>query len=162
MAGRVTAEKTVPQLKAFLEAGGRIVTIGNSIALARYLGLPVENQLVEKGADGEMKPLPREKFYVPASLLEVAVDTGAISALGMENKAIVMFDESPVMRLGDDAAANGIRKMAWFANGTPLRSGWAWGQKYLDGGLARAEATVGKRTLYLFAPEIPFRSPPHC
>ena len=159
--GRVTVEKTVPQLKAFLEAGGRIVTIGNSIALARYLGLPVENQLVETGADGQTRPLPREKFYVPASLLEVAVDTGAISAEGMGGKAIVMFDESPVMRLGPDAAAKGVRKVAWFANGTPLRSGWAWGQKYLDGGVAGAEATVGKGTLYLFAPEITFRSQPH-
>jgi zinc carboxypeptidase len=161
MTGRVTVEKTVPQLKAFLEAGGRIVTIGNSIALARYLGLPVENQLVETGPDGQAKLLPREKFYVPASLLEVAVDTSAISAEGMENKAIVMFDESPVMRLGPDAAAKGVRKVAWFANGTPLRSGWAWGQKYLDGGVAGAEATVGKGTLYLFAPEITFRSQPH-
>src|SRR5204863_85177 len=41
MTGRVTVEKTVPQIKAFLEAGGRVVTIGSSTALARHLGLPV-------------------------------------------------------------------------------------------------------------------------
>ena len=161
MTGRGAVEKTVPQLKAFLEAGGRIVAIGNSIALARYLGLPVEDQLVEKGADGQEHPLPREKFYVPASLLEVAVDTGAVSAEGMGTTAIVMFDESPVMRLGPDAAGKGIRRVAWYASAAPLRSGWAWGQQYLDGGVAGAEATVGKGTLYLFAPEITFRSQPH-
>ncbi|HEV8355164.1 MAG TPA: M14 metallopeptidase family protein [Gemmatimonadales bacterium] len=161
--GRVTVEKTVPQLKAFLEGGGRIVTIGSSVALARYLGVPVEDQLVEKGggADGQTRPLPREKFYVPASLLEVAVDTAAGSARGMGATAIVMFDESPVMRLGPDAAAKGVRKVAWYANGSPLRSGWAWGEQYLEGGVAAAEAAVGQGTLYLFGPEITFRSQPH-
>jgi hypothetical protein len=161
MTGRVTVEKTIPQLKAFLEAGGRIVTIGSSIALARYLNRPVESQLVERDAQGQERALPREKFYVPASLLEVAVDTTATSALGLESKAIVMFDESPVLRLGADAAAKGVRRVAWYANATPLRSGWAWGQKYLDGGIAAAEATVGTGTLYLYGPEITFRSQPH-
>jgi len=160
MTGRVTVEKTVPQLKAFLEAGGRIVTIGSSVALARYLNLPVENQLVERDAQGE-RALPREKFYVPASLLEVSVDTTATAARGLESKAIVMFDESPVLRLGPDAAAKGVRRVAWYADATPLRSGWAWGQKYLEGGVAAAEATVGAGTLYLYGPEITFRSQPH-
>jgi hypothetical protein len=161
MTGRVTVEKTVPQLKAFLEAGGRVVTIGSSTALAGYLGLPVKNHLVEPAANGQSRPLPREKFYVPASLLEVAVDTGAVSARGLESKAIVMFDESPVLELGREAAQQGIRKVAWYANATPLRSGWAWGQKYLDGGIAAAEAKVGAGTLYLYGPEVTFRSQPH-
>src|ERR1044072_1290275 len=125
MTGRVTVEKTVPQLKAFLEAGGRIVAIGNSIALARSLGLPVEDQLVEQAADGQEHPLPREKFYVPASPLDVAGGRAARSSFGMGPRAIVMFDESPVMRLGADAASKGIRKVAWFERGTRLRSGWA-------------------------------------
>jgi hypothetical protein len=161
MTGRVTVEKTVPQLKAFLEAGGRIVTIGSSTALARHLGLPVENQLVERAADGQVRPLPREKFYVPASLLEVSIDTTATSALGLSSTAIVMFDESPVLKLGPEAGKQGIRTVAWYANGTPLRSGWAWGQSYLSGGVAAAEARVGAGTLYLYAPEITFRSQPH-
>lgn len=161
MTGRVTVEKTVPQLKAFLEAGGRIVAIGSSTALAGYLGLPVENHLVERAADGQLRPLPREKFYVPASLLEVAVDTTATSARGLGATGIVMFDESPVLKLGPDAADRGLRTVAWYASGTPLRSGWAWGQSYLNGGVAAAEARVGAGTLYLYGPEITFRSQPH-
>jgi hypothetical protein len=159
--GRVTVEKTIPQLRTFLENGGRIVTIGSSIALARHLGLPVENHLVERSPEGVVKPLPREKFYVPASLLEVAVDNTAPSARGMDTRAIVMFDENPVMRLAPDAASKGVRAVAWFADAHPLRSGWAWGQTFLEGGVAAAEATVGKGTLYLFGPEITFRSQPH-
>ena len=161
MTGRVTVEKTLPQLKAFLEAGGRVVAIGSSTALARHLGLPVENQLMERGPDGEEHPVPREKFYVPASLLQVSVDTTATSALGLGGTAIVMFDESPILKLGADAAAKGVRSVAWYANATPLRSGWAWGQSYLNGGVAAVEARVGQGTLYLFGPEITFRSQPH-
>ncbi len=161
MTGRVTVEKTIPQIKAFLEAGGRVIAIGSSTSLAHHLGLPVENQLTERGADGQDHPVPREKFYVPASLLQVSVDTTATSALGMGGTAIVMFDESPILKLGADAAAKGVRTVAWYANATPLRSGWAWGQSYLQGGIAAAEVKVGAGTLYLFGPEITFRSQPH-
>ncbi len=159
--GRVTAEKTIPQLKTFLEAGGRVVTIGSSISLAQHLGLPVADYLVERTPEGRVRPIPREKFFIPASLLEVAVDKDATSALGMESKAIVMFDESPVMRLAPDAEERGIKPVAWFASAAPLKSGWAWGQTYLEGGIAMAEAKVGRGTLYLFGPEITFRSQPH-
>ena len=43
----------------------------------------------------------------------------------------------------------------------PLRSGWAWGQHYLEGGLAGIEASLGKGKVFLFGPEITFRYQPH-
>ena len=51
--------------------------------------------------------------------------------------------------------------MAWFDSDKPLRSGWAWGQNYLEGAVAIAEANVGRGHLYLFGPEITFRAQPH-
>ena len=159
--GRVTQTKTIPALKAFLENGGRIVTIGSSTSLARSLNLPIESHLVERTPAGLVRALPRERFFVPASLLEVAVDTTAPSAAGMAASAIVMFDESPVFRLLPDAPAKGVRPVMWFNSATPLRSGWAWGQTYLEGGIAAVEAQVGKGSLYLFGPEMMFRSQPH-
>ncbi len=154
--GRVSADKTVPQLKRFLDAGGRIVTIGSSIALGKLLGLPIEDHLSENG-----RTLPREKYYIPGSLLEVALDTSLTIATGMQPRPAVMFDNSPVMKLGANAAALGIRPLATFDVDVPLRSGWAWGQELLKGGVAMAEAKVGKGTLWLFGPEILFRSQPH-
>ncbi|MEZ5011660.1 MAG: hypothetical protein R2744_08725 [Bacteroidales bacterium] len=41
------------------------------------------------------------------------------------------------------------------------RSGWAWGQDRLYGGVAIADAKVGKGSIYLFGPEILFRAQPH-
>jgi len=155
--GRVTPEKTVPQLKTFLEAGGRVVTIGSSIALGKLLGLPIDDYLV----DANGRRYPGEKYYIPGSLLEVAVDTSSTIATGMSPRPSVMFDNSPVMKLGPDAAAKGVRAIGTFDTDKPLTSGWAWGQELLKGGTAMAEAKVGQGTLWLFGPEILFRSQPH-
>jgi hypothetical protein len=159
--GLVTIERTVPRLREFLENGGTVLTIGGSTVLAHHLGLPIENHLVEAGTDGQPRPLPREKYYIPGSLLRVAVDNDAPVAWGMPEQADVMFDDSPVFRLGEGAEAAGIRRIAWFDTPAPLRSGWAWGQEHLDGGAAVVSAPVGRGTLYLFGPEIAFRAQPH-
>jgi hypothetical protein len=158
--GNVTVEKTVPKLKEFLEAGGTIVTIGGSTALGYHLGLPISNHMVERTATGEEEPLPSEKYYVPGSILQVHVSDHLPVTAGMPHDVDVMFDESPVFTLGPDAANHGVRPIAWFNSATPLRSGWAWGQGYLEGGVTMAQADVGKGTLYLFGPEILFRATP--
>lgn len=159
--GRVTREKTVPQLKKFLESGGTVLTIGTSTALAQMLGLPVGDQLVEKLANGTERKLPNEKFYVPGSLLEVAIDNTNPLAYGMDKKADIFFEDSPVFRLKPDAGLQNVKPVAWFADGKPLRSGWAWGQHYLDGGVAVAEAKVGEGKLFIYGPEVIFRAQPH-
>jgi hypothetical protein len=161
MLGRLTTERSVPQLRRFLEAGGTVITVGSSTALAQYLGLPVSNALVERTATGGERVLSAEKFYVPGSVLQVAVDSTAPIAAGMPSRLDVFFDNSPTFRLGPDAAPRGVRAVAWFDSDSPLRSGWAWGQAYLEGGVAVAEATVGRGTLVLLGPEITFRAQPH-
>jgi hypothetical protein len=159
--GNVTVEKTVPQLKAFLEQGGTILTIGSSNNLAYDLGLPIRNYLVERRPDGTDQPLPREKYYVPGSILRVSLDQTDPLAAGMDAQADVFFDNSDTFRLEPNAELAGLKPVAWFASRTPLRSGWAWGQYYLEGGTAIVDATVGKGKLYMYGPEMLFRSQPH-
>ncbi len=159
--GRLTADKTIPQLRKFIEAGGNIVTIGSSTALAQSLGLPVKNALVERTPDGQEHPLPREKFYVPGSVLRVSVDNTSPVAYGMPAAADVFFENSPAFRLSPDAEIRGVRPVAWFPNATPLRSGWAWGQGYLEGAVAAAEMKVGEGKLFLLGVEAVFRGQPH-
>ena len=160
MTGRITTERTVPQFRRFLEAGGEIITIGSSTQLGYMLGLPITNALVDR-SNGADRVLTAEKFYVPGSVLRVAVDTTSSIAAGAGRNVDVMFDNSPVFRLNSDAAAKGVRSIAWFDTDKPLRSGWAWGQHYLDRGVAIAEAPVGRGKLYLFGPEVLFRAQPH-
>ena len=159
--GSVTAEKTIPQLKQFLDEGGTVITIGTSTNLAYHLDLPVRDFMVERTPTGQERELPREKFYVPGSLLRAALDTSSMITAGMDSVADVMFDDSPVFGLPPNAAAQGVRPIAWYASDKPLRSGWAWGQTYLEGGIAAVEAKVGKGKLLLFGPEIAFRAQPH-
>jgi hypothetical protein len=158
MLGRVSVATTVPQLRAFLEKGGKIVTIGTSTALARHFGLPVRDHLLQRTPQGE-KPLTGEQYFVPASVLRVRVDNTQPLAYGMADHVDVLFDQSPVLAF--DPGAAGLQRVAWFDTDTPLRSGWAWGQRYLKDGVAAAQATVGSGTLFLFGPEITWRSQPH-
>jgi hypothetical protein len=66
-----------------------------------------------------------------------------------------------VFRLLPDAKLKGVQAVSWFPNTEPLRSGWAWGQHYLNGGATAVEANVGKGKVLLFGPEITFRGQPH-
>ncbi len=159
--GTLTASTTLPQVRRFLENGGTVLSIGGSTSMAYALGLPVSNHQVERTADGSGRPLPREKYYIPGSILRVAVDTANPLAHGLPAQLDVFFDNSPVFTLEPEASLKGVRPVAWFDSPAPLRSGWAWGQGYLNGGVAVAEAQVGKGRLLLFGPEIAFRAQPH-
>jgi len=159
--GSITGEKSVPALKQFLSDGGTILAIGTSTNLVYHLDLPVRNALVEMGPDGRERRLPREKFYVPGSILRARVDAAAPLAWGMDSAADVYFDASPVFQLTPEAAARGVKPVAWFAGAAPLRSGWAWGQSYLANGIAALEAPVGAGRLYLLGPEVAFRAGTH-
>jgi len=161
MLGRVTTEKTIPQLKKFVEAGGAIVAVGDSTSLAHFLALPLANALVERTADGQEKPLSREKFYVPGSVLQVSVDNTDPVAYGMPSVADVFFENSPVFRMPPDAELHGVKPVAWFPNASPLRSGWAWGQGYLEGTVAAAESSLGEGKVLLLCVESTFRGQPH-
>ena len=159
--GRITVEKSIPELKKFLNAGGNIVTIGSSANLAYQLGVPVRDALVEL-VNGKEKKLPGEKYYIPGSVLRVSVDSSSQPGWGMGSEADVYFDASPVFNISPSAIASGaVRPIAWFATNKPLRSGWAWGQAYLQDGVAAFAASVGSGKLYVFGPEITFRAQTH-
>lgn len=161
MTGRLTEQKSVPAIRQFLERGGTVLTIGSSTRLGSMLGLPLANALVERSPTGAERALPGDKFYVPGAILNVAVDDNRAVAAGAPARVDVFYDNSPTFRLEPDAALKGVHPVAWFDSAHPLRSGWAWGQNYLEGSVAIAEAKIGKGELYLFGPEITFRAQPH-
>jgi hypothetical protein len=159
--GRITAEKTLPQLRRFVESGGSVITVGSSTSMASLLGLPVKNYLTEKGPDGADRALPQEKFYIPGSILRVDVDNTNPLAYGLSKTVDIDFDSSPVFRLAPDAGSKRTASVAWFSGAQSLESGWAWGQQYLDGGTAVAEASVGEGKVFVLGPEVTFRGQAH-
>jgi hypothetical protein len=161
MVGSYTSDRTGPHLRRFLDEGGTILAVGrSSMNLAELMDLPVSNHLVERSPDGTTRPLPAQKYYIPGSVLQMAVDNTVPIAHGITNPVDIFFDNSPVFELAPDATLKGVRPVAWFNTATPLRSGWAYGQGYLEGGVQVLDAAVGKGKLYLFAPEITFRAQP--
>jgi len=145
--GRITPEKTVPQLKQFVESGGSLVTIGSSTNLAELLGVPVKNYVAA---------LPQEKFYIPGSILRANIDNANPLAYGMPKTADFDFDSSPVFRVEP-----GAKVVAWYSGPEVLRSGWAWGQQHLDGGAAVVESSIGEGKVFLFGAEVAFRGQAH-
>jgi hypothetical protein len=159
--GSITPERSIPQLKKFIEDGGTIITIGSSTSLSFYLNLPVKNALTKPGNNDRESALRSTEFYIPGSLLTANIDTLEAANRGMPSKADFYFDSSPVFKLDSDAASKGIRRLAWFPNETPLHSGWALGQKYLKDGVIAFMAPIGKGKFYAFGPEITFRAQPY-
>jgi hypothetical protein len=151
--GVTTVEKTLPRIREFLTAGGTVLAMGNASAIGIQLGLPIVDAL----ADSTGRVVPSARFYVPASVLSVSVDTTDAIALGMRHTSDVIFDNNPAFRLKPGAESDGIKRIAWFESATPLRSGWAWGEQVLQGTAEVISARVGKGRLYLFAPDVQFR-----
>jgi hypothetical protein len=159
--GRITEDKTLPQIKQFVESGGSIVTVGSSSTMAELLGVPVGNYLTEKGPDRKDRQLSGEKLYIPGSLLKVNIDNTQPLAFGLPSQMDVSFDNSPVFKLQPDATQRKTESVGWFSGSDVLNSGWAWGKSYLDGGAAIVEAHLGEGTVTLLGPEVTFRGQPH-
>jgi hypothetical protein len=160
MLGRVTAAKSVPPVRKFVEEGGTVIALGSSATIGEAMGLPIANKLVENDAEGKSKPIPSDKFYIPGSVLSVKFNNKHPIGYGMPNEGYVFFDSSPVFSLKEDATPKPTR-LVWFDSKEPLYSGWALGQKYLEGGDMATEGSVGAGKLVLLGLEATFRATPH-
>jgi hypothetical protein len=152
--GRITTSKTLPRLKAFVENGGTLMTVGDASAMAHQFGLPISDAIV--GDDN--KPLPRAKYYVPGSVLSVKVDTSNPVAWGMNERTDIFFDNNPAFRLNP---GSNVKAVAWFDSAAPLRSGWAWGQQVLNGAAEVVVAPFGRGELIIYGPQVHFRGQSH-
>lgn len=153
--GQVTVNTTVPRILDYTRNGGSVVAIGTSASLARHAGLPVSNHLVD--ADG--RPLSRDAYFTPGSILDMKVEHVSPLAQGVGDRANILFSHSPTFRL--NPGARGVRRIGWFDTAEPLRSGWAWGEQYLENGVVAMEADVGEGKMFIFGPEITFRAQSH-
>ncbi len=107
MTGQMTPETTLPALKQFLNDGGVIVAVGTATSLGYALNLPIENHLVVRGPGQPDRTLTGEEYYVPGSILNVAVDNTDPVAAGFDKHLDVFFDNSPVFRLVARRGAQG-------------------------------------------------------
>ena len=116
----------------------------------------MKNALLKKTSKGEL-PLSNSEFYIPGSLLNVNVDNSEMPGWGMPRNCSVYFEQDPVFR-ADSTATTKVRPVMWYPESGQLKSGWALGQRYLDGAIAAFSYSMGSGMLYSFGPEITFRS----
>ncbi|MCK7483605.1 MAG: hypothetical protein M0C28_46215 [Candidatus Moduliflexus flocculans] len=160
--GRVTAEKTVPILRQFVEAGGTILALDSATVLAEHFKLPLANALVEKAQDGTETPLRSEKFYVPGSILRARVDPSHPLAHGLAETIDVFYDNTPAFDAPARCRAQGRESRRLVRRRPAPRAAAGPGAKrYLRRSVQVAEAVVGKGKVFLFGPEIAFRGQPH-
>jgi hypothetical protein len=121
----------------------------------------MQSALTERNAEGKLRNLPDDKFYVPGSILEAKVDVSDPLAWGMPERADFYFERSASFTLAPTAAKSGLKPIVWFDSEQPLRSGWAWGQRYLKDSATVVTASVGAGKLHLMGSEVVFRGQTH-
>ena len=97
---------------------------------------------------------------MPGSVLRVRVDNTTPLGYGFEREVDVFFDNSPVFRLGADAADASAASRGSRARRRCAADGRG-GSSYLEGGVAVADAQLGRGRVLLFGPEITFRAQSH-
>ena len=124
-------------LKAFTEAGGTIITLNRASEV--YVGK--ESGRIENALDG----IDRKAFFIPGSILQVAVDTSNPIAFGATPTVPIFFENGPTFKVNGDA-----HSVAFFNTDKPLLSGWILGGQFLKGTSIIAEESVGKGRIVLF------------
>ncbi len=147
-------EAGVEQLKAFVDAGGTLICLDASGALAiNAFKLPVRDVAKEAGA---------ETFFCPGSILRVELDPANPISYGMNPQTAGFFAYSsaydvlspPAAGDGHAGAAPGalgttIRTVAKYGAKNVLMSGWLEGEPVIAGHPAVIEAMVGKGRVVL-------------
>jgi hypothetical protein len=130
-------ESGLNSLKAFAEAGGTIITLNKASEV--YAGK--ESGRIENALDG----IDRKAFFIPGSILQVAVDTSNPIAFGSTPTVPIFYENGPTFRVNGDA-----HSVAFFDTDKPLLSGWILGGQFLKGTSIIAEESVGKGRIVLF------------
>ncbi|GAB4041153.1 M14 family metallopeptidase [Spirosoma gilvum] len=121
-------------LTKFVSQGGTLVCLNASCDYAiDALHLPVKNVVAG---------VARKDYFTGGSLLEVETDPTHPVMAGMPGKAIVFVDGSPVFATLDGFKGQALAKFA--STGSPLRSGYLLGEKYLQGYAASLDVQQGR------------------
>ena len=124
-------------LDGFVQAGGTIITLNKASEV--YTGK--DGGLVEDA----LEKVDHKAFYIPGSILQVAVDPSNPIAFGSTPTVSIFYENGPTFKVNGDA-----RSAAYFNTENPLLSGWILGGQFLNGTSVIAEEPVGKGRIVLF------------
>jgi hypothetical protein len=136
----------VAALRAFVEAGGTLVTLDSASELPlAHFDLDISDALATRGpAPSTDGAAGAADFYGPGSILLTRVEGGSLLHHGLEADTPVWFEHSPAFDVRRGRVA--LR----YPHQDPLLSGWLLGGARLHGKAALVEARLGQGRVVLF------------
>jgi hypothetical protein len=126
-------EARVRALETFVRAGGTLVALNRSAsAVIDQLKLPVRNVL---------SGVTRQQYFAGGSVMRVTTDPSQPVMAGMPKDADIFVFGGPAFET--TAGFDGAVLASYPVEGSPLRSGYLLGEKYLQGKAAALDARVG-------------------
>ncbi len=153
-------------LRRFVEAGGTLIAFDASTDFPiDQFGLPVRNTVAD---------IPRDRFFIPGSLIRTDVNTDNPLAFGMQPQVAASYSQSRAFetvrlpRAGEggredipEATPPPVEVIANYAQEDLLMSGWAMGEeRYLAGKAAMVSVGLGRGRVVLFGFRPQFRGQP--
>jgi hypothetical protein len=126
----------VAALKAFVQKGGTLVTLGGAsmFAIDRF-GLPIRNVVAGR---------PAKEFFCPGSTLHAKFDTSNPLAYGMPSEGLVTFlGGSPAFEILPSDFNERYEIVAMYPERDLLQSGWLIGEQFLAKKAAMVSAKYG-------------------
>ena len=131
----------VDALKAFVQKGGTLVTLGNAtgFAIDRF-ALPIRNVLAGK---------PTKEFFCPGSTLHAIFDNKNPLAYGMPSEGLVLFWSNQAFEIAPNDSNESYEVIVRYPGRDLLQSGWLVGEDLLFGKAAMISAKVGSGKVVL-------------
>jgi hypothetical protein len=131
----------VDALRAFVQKGGTLVTLGNATGFAiERFSLPVRNVLTG---------VPTKEFFCPGSTLHAIFDNTNPLAYGMPSEGLVLFWSNQAFELAPTEANENYEIVVRYPKRDLLQSGWLVGEDHLLGEAAMISAKVGSGRVVL-------------
>jgi hypothetical protein len=143
----------VDALKAFVEKGGRVVTLNEACVFAsRELGAPARNAL---------ERVDRSKFFCPTSILKIEVDNASPLGYGLPEEAAAVFADSIALDTWVPPVEWDRRVAARFPQDGILLSGWLLGEEVISRKAAVVDAKYKKGRILMIGIRCQHRAQSH-
>lgn len=132
----------VAALRAFVERGGTLVTLGRASAFAiERFGLPIRDVTAGR---------PAKEFFCPGSTLHAVFDDTHPLAYGMPREGLLLFWNSSAFEIAPTSRNEDYEVVVRFPERRLLESGWLIGENILARKAAMIAARYGKGLIVLY------------
>ncbi|MCX8185214.1 MAG: M14 family metallopeptidase [Sulfolobales archaeon] len=144
----------IEKLKNFVESGGTVLTMGDSVELLiKGFNLPLRD-VAEEIKD------PKQ-FFCPGSTLKIQVDVNHSLGFGMPKQAVALFLDRPILEVVPSHMNEKFRVVARFPERDILQSGWLIGESTLSRKPALLDIEVGSGRAVAYSYRPIFRAQTH-